>query len=226
MQAMRSGISSFAFQYRKKVLTTSNLRNLRYFSDGGGPRPLFLWLGESDNSDTPKSSLLLPVPKPLQPTVFTSEDVLQHVNSHYETETQFVGGMGEDDPGVWFASVNSDPLTYAELVQDSISLVKEERHGVPFSLFTSGLISSDVPVAELGLSTLHVSLYAGSPKEYAAASSNSEKDFGILCGFIAEAAEQGMAVETWVLEEYAGGARDLAMSLGAQNVNVIARPKY
>ena len=43
----------------------------------------------------------------------------------------------------------------------------------------------------------------------------------MLCGFIAEAAEQGIAVEAWVLESYAGSARDLAVSLGAQNVNVV-----
>lgn len=214
MQAMRSELSSFAIQCRKRVAS-------RCFSNSGGPQPLFLWLGESDNPAAPTSSLLLPVPKPSKPTIFTSEDVLQHVNAHYEAETQFVGGMGEDDPGVWFASINSDPLAHSELVQDAISLVKDERHGVPFALFTSGLVSPNVPVAELGLSSLHVSLYAGSPREYAKASANSEKDFGTLCGFIVEAAEQGIAVETWVLEEYAGGARDLATSLGAQNIHVI-----
>jgi hypothetical protein len=216
---MRSGISGLAFQCRKRLVSS---RSLRCFSDSGGPQPLFLWLGESNNPEAPKSSLLLPVPKPLEPTVLTPEEVLQSVNSYYEAETQFVGGMGEDDPGVWFASINFDPLDYSEMVQDSISLVKEERHGVPFSLFTSGLVSPNVPLAELGLSSLHVSLYAGSPKEYAKASSNSERDFGTLCGFIVEAAEQGIAVETWVLEEFAGGARDLALSLGAQNVNVVA----
>jgi len=215
---MRYSLSSLSRWNWRKVSPQSILR----FSSGEDPSPLFLWLGQADNSVTTKnSSLLLPVDPPSEPTVYTPADVLLQVNSHYEADDHFVGGMGEDDPGVYFASINSDPLDYAELVQESISSVKEERHGVPFSLFTSGLVASTIPLSELGLSTLQVSLYAGSPKDYAVASNNSEKDFGILCGFIVEAAEQGVAVEAWVLGKHATAARDLAVSLGAQDVKVV-----
>lgn len=190
------------------------------------PSPLYLWLGDSDDSQvSSKSSLLLPVAVPPEPQIFSAEDVLSRVNSHYASETQFVGGMGEDDPGVWFASVNSDPLEHAELVQESIALVKQERHGVKFSLFTSGLVFPSIELPTLGVSSFHVSLYAGSPKEYAKASGNAERDFGTVCGFIVEAAEQGLAVEVWALEEQAAGARDLAHSLGARAVNVVPASK-
>ncbi len=199
------------------------------FSSDETPTPLFLWVGEKNApSMTNSSSLLLPagISPPPQPTVFSPEDVLKQVNAHYESDTHFVGGMGEVDPGVWFASSNAaDPLTFGEMIQESISLVKDERHGVPFSLCTSGLVAPTIPLSELGLSTLHVSLYAGSPTEYAKTSGNTERDFGTLCGFIVEAAEQGIAVEAWVLEAHASGARDLAISLGAQQVNVLIGSK-
>eukprot|EP00934_Nitzschia_sp_Nitz4_P006727 Nitzschia sp. Nitz4//scaffold36_size144017//96225//96866//NITZ4_003103-RA/size144017-processed-gene-0.85-mRNA-1//-1//CDS//3329549507//6717//frame0 len=191
----------------------------RAFSTDGHPTPLYLWLGEKDAS-TP-NSLLLPVASPSDPSVFTAEDILDEVNAHYNAESQFVGGMGEHDPGVWFAAVNADPLSYAEVINDSIHMVKEERHGVPFHVFTSGLVFPSVGLDEMRLECLHVSLFAGSPKEYANASGNSEKDFGTLCGFIVEAAEQGIPVEAWVLEDFAAGARDLALSLGAQHVTTV-----
>lgn len=217
-QKMISSLTSLVRREGRKI----SQWNIRTFSSGSAPSPLYLWLGEGENSAENSPRLLLPVAPPSAPTVFTSDDVLRQVNAHYKAETNFVGGMGEDDPGVWFASVNSDPLAYAELVQESISSVKEERHGVPFSLFTSGLVLPSIPLVELGLSSVHVSLYAGSPKDYAMASKNSEKDFGMLCGFIVEAAEQGIAVEAWVLNKYAAAGRDLAVSLGAQDVKVVA----
>jgi hypothetical protein len=207
-----------------------------FSSQAASSSPLFLWLGESgeltttstDSSfSTPSSSLLLPVPPALEPTVFTPEDVLKLVNDHYSRQDQFVGGMGEDDLGVWFApsksssssSSSSDALDYADLVQQGIALVKQERHGVPFGLYTSGLVVDDddattIPLLnKLGLSSLQVSLFAASPPR-------SPQDFGRLCGFIVNAVEQGVAVEVGVLEQYATSARDLALSLGAQQVHV------
>ena len=188
------------------------------------PKPLFLWLGEG-GSNTQNKLLLLPVPPPSKATVISPNDVLEEVNSHY-TQSHFVGGMGEEDPGVFFASIGErDSLEYSDLVQEGISLAKEERHGIPFGLYTSGIVegSSLPPLTELGLSTLQVSLFAGSPKEYAEATGRDEKSFGSVCSFIADAVEQGMAVECGVLEKYAGTARSLAVSLGAQEVHVFPK---
>ena len=120
---------------------------------------------------------------------------------------------------------NGDALDYAELVQEGIFYTKQERHGVEFGLYTNGLVTPSIPLSELGLSTLQVSLYCGSPPEYAKATGRDAKAFGQLCGFIAEAVEQGVTVELGVLEPYAGSAHDLALSLGAQQVHVYPNPK-
>jgi hypothetical protein len=197
---------------------------------------LFLWLGgggreeaSSDHSSTPPP-LLVPNyysttnTTPSTGTVSTPDDILHQVNEFYE-KSHFVGGMGEEDPGVWFAAAcpgndNEDALEYAELVQEGIFMTKQERHGVPFGLYTNGLVTPSIPLSELGLSTLQVSLYCGSPAEYAQATGRDAKAFGQLCGFIVDAVEQGVTVEVGVLESYAGSARDLALSLGAQQVHV------
>jgi hypothetical protein len=209
----------------------SRLSNTRHQSSSAaddGAAPLFLWLGEPSPGATTTSlpKLLLPVSAPSEPTATTPEDILASVNQHYETESQFVGGMGESDKGVWFATTSAcdkDPLEFYQLVGESIALVKQERHGVPFSLYTTGIVSQglEIPLTELGLDCLQVSLFAGSPPEYKKATGQDAAAFGQVCGFIADAAEQGIAVEVGILKAYAsGGARDLALSLGARDVHV------
>jgi hypothetical protein len=207
---------------------------LRYQSssatdDEDGPSPLFIWMGEPspDAATITLPKLLLPVSAPSEPTVTTPEDILASVNQYYTTESQFVGGMGESDPGVWFATTSAcdkDTLEFYQLVGESIALVRQERHGALLSLHTTGILPQGLeigPLTELGLDCLQVSLFAGSPPEYKKATGNDAAAFGQVCGFIADAAEQGIAVEVGILKAYAsGGARDLALSLGAQDVHV------
>lgn len=202
-------------------------------ADQQQPQPLFLWLGSSaissdgkgDDNDRPR--VLLPPSLERTRVVSTVEDVLRAVNTHYASESasqQFVGGMGEQDPGVWFAPLSAaqDTLHFAELIRESVEAVKEERHGVPFGAYTSGVLADELPcLADLGLDTFQVSLFAASPVDYEKATGRSKSDFGAVCSFIAAAAEEGsFGVEASVLKRYASEARDLAMSLGARNVHV------
>ena len=151
------------------------------------------------------------------------------VNTHYELSSdsqQFVGGMGESDAGVWFASSSADPLLHYELILESIRTVKEARHGVPFGTFTSGVnLPRDLPpMADIGLDRLQVSLLAANPKDYALATGLSDteatKYFGQVCGFCVTLAESGFPLEVSALQPYASSARDLAVSLGAVHVHV------
>lgn len=219
------------------ALSRASRHGLRSFStSSSSPEALFLWLGGGDdasdsNNDasTTTTPLLLPPysTTPAVGTVSTPDDILHQVNEFYE-KSHFVGGMGEEDPGVWFAACHGDgddALDYAELVQEGIFNTKQERHGVQFGLYTNGLVTPSIPLSELGLSTLQVSLYCGSPPEYAKATGRDAKAFGQLCGFIVDAVEQGVTVEVGVLEASAGSARDLALSLGAQQVHVYPNPK-
>jgi hypothetical protein len=213
--------------------------------------------------------LLLPVePPPLLPgnsgsrsgiLVETARDALDRVNDHYggpgeEEEDsssaaannyQFVGGMGESDPGVWFAAASGDSTgdallhpPHAALVAESIRAVKEVRHGVPFGVYTTGLAldaeagsgSSAFPPWQdlLGgglVDCLHVSLHGATPQQYQRSTGLADpgeaaKAFGAVCGFVADAADRGFAVEAWVRGEFAGPGRDLALSLGAREVHV------
>jgi hypothetical protein len=230
-----SRLSSTSSNHTVKGSRISRGAQLRYQSssatdDEEGPSPLFIWLGEPSPDGAAKITLpklLLPVPAFSEATATTPEEILASVNKHYEQESQFVGGMGESDPGVWFATTSGcdkDTLEFYQLVGESIALVKQERHGVPFSLYTTGTLSQGLeigPLTELGLDSLQVSLFAGSPPEYKKATGHDAAAFGQVCGFIADAAEQGIAVEVGILKAYAGGgARDLALSLGAQDVHV------
>lgn len=191
-------------------------------------KPLLLWLAPNENSSS--RSLLLPSGVPFQtqdPPIWDSvESILEAVNAHYEA-SHFVGGMGESDPGVWFSVVpgsSRDALEFPDIVIDSIQAVKLERHGVPFSLYTDGtsVLDSSIPLVEWDLDCLVVSLWAATPKDYRAATGREDaaKAFGNVCGLIADAAEQGVAVEVTVLHAHASAGRDLALSLGARQVHV------
>jgi hypothetical protein len=179
--------------------------------------------------------------------VVTAEDALDRVNAHYGADDsgredssssdyqQFVGGMGESDPGVWFAAASGtsqgDALAQAELIAEAIHAVKEVRHGVPIGVYTTGWISDaddlTVPWADLlrgVVDCLQVSLHASTPQQYHKSTGLTDpgeatKAFGTVCGFIAEAVEQGFPVEAWVRSEFAGPSRDLALSLGARQVH-------
>ena len=47
-------------------------------------------------------------------------------------------GMGENDPGVVFAGAG-EPLLRLDVVVDTIAMVRESRHGVPFRVHSNGL---------------------------------------------------------------------------------------
>jgi hypothetical protein len=202
---------------------------------------LFLWVGPKQEADEEEDTveadwnstnnnynkLLLPIDRARSATIFTPQDVLDAVTVHYTSQGHFVGGMGEDDPGVWFATParsKDDTVDHiSSIIQEGIALVKEERHGVKFGLYTTGLgtVPSNINHwKDMRLSSLQVSLFAANPNEYHKVTGRPSKDFGTLCGFIVQAVEEGMAVEVGVLEEYKGSARDLALSLGARHVHV------
>jgi hypothetical protein len=195
------------------------------------------------------------------------EDIVQAVNQHYhiDDETyvtsdgttttstattatistnamsqqqQFVGGMGEQDLGVYFVSVPTyntslssfvynDPLvTYTDLVRDGVSAVKEIRHGVPFGVYTSGIMT-DIPLLdEFDIDTYEVSLFGSNPNEYDRCTTGrprhgTKSDFHHVCHFMATATESYQVnVEAAVIQSHAKDARQLALSLGARDVHV------
>jgi len=162
-----------------------------------------------------------------------------------ETKIQFVGSMGEADGGVWFTSYPYfdssplpviEPLTKWELIRDTIAVVKKHRrHGIPFGVYTSGLV--DLSLASklkdgIGLKRCIVSLGVSNPSSFEEkmfigkkADDNREdedpsKQFQSVCSFIALAAESGFPIEVAVFEgKESAAASDLAKSLGAVHVH-------
>lgn len=188
--------------------------------------PLILWLGGDHRLLLPHS-LLVPNRSKAQhvtledPTVSTIQEL---VEDHY-SQVDDIGGMGESDQGVWFAGSAKDALLenqQIELIHESIQTIKEHRHGIPFGIYSSGRSNPllDWNLVAATKCKLQISLFAGTPNEYAKTSGCESKDFGQVCGLIATAAEYVSIVEVGVLKEYAASAHSLALSLGAQEVVV------
>ena len=154
------------------------------------------------------------------------ESIIEAVNRYYTSSAQFVGGMGEQDPGVWFAPGDTrtqDLLadaTTLQLLEDAMEACRSERHGVPFAVYTSGVHVVDMEaVAALRWDSVQVSLWAATPNDYNKCT-GGRNDFAQVCGFIAQASEMNVPVEVGVLRQYAGPASSLALSLGARHVHV------
>lgn len=165
------------------------------------------------------------------------DPILRAVNAYYGTadgdaqSAVTIGGMGEDDAGVWFAA--ADRTSHADDEEDillsitsdrlhhSLQRIKFERHGVPLGLCTTGigLDSSSLYQWRPFVSVLHVSLWGSNPVEYKRATGRD--DFGRVCGCIVDAVEQGWAVEVSVLASHAASGRSLGHSLGAREVHVV-----
>ncbi len=210
-------------------------------------------------------------PPQMMKVVQSVDDIVEAVNQHYSIDhhpndpndhddsqqpvrTQFVGGMGEQDLGVYFISLPSGDVYHdllhhtatIELIRDGIQHVKAIRHGVPFGLYTSGLIreppNEDHDLSflkELDLDVLEVSLFgwdsgSGRPAERyhqfltsTVGRMDAQKDdLQHICQFISCAVEsQQQNVHVSLLQPQQNHTWDtkeatqLAMSLGAQQVH-------
>jgi TatD family-associated radical SAM protein len=135
-------------------------------------------------------------------------------------------GMGENDPGVVFAGAG-EPLLRLDVVVDTIAMVRESRHGVPFRVHSNGLHEPDVAktLANAKVDRVTVALATADPKQFDfltrpnAGSPGKGGDFNQLCGFIATLAEEGVDVEAVTVaapDVDVAAARRLAESLGAR----------
>jgi hypothetical protein len=161
-----------------------------------------------------------------------------------------VGGMGEQDLGVYFISlpsmISSSSCVYQDLLnhtatiqllQESIRNVKAIRHGVPFGIYTSGIISNvnDIDWKELDIDVYEVSLFgggSGNPQQYYQYMTNiigrtnsTPDDFLRICQFITTAVEvQEQNIEVSLLSSTktseTNESTQLALSLGARQVHL------
>ena len=133
-------------------------------------------------------------------------------------------GMGENDPGVVFAGAG-EPLLRLDVVVDTIAMVRESRHGVPFRVHSNGLHEPNVAktLANAKVDRVTVALATADPKQFEALTrpaAGSGAHLGTLCGFISALAEEGVDVEAVTVaapDVDVAAARRLAESLGASS---------
>ena len=123
------------------------------------------------------------------------DEILDIIHGRYQSSEQFVGGMGENDAGVWFTCLyGGDPLVgmilnendsnvtfphfppahfqdsqYVDIVSNSIRRIKEHRHGIPFGIHTSGLLDGSSKYdlrQDVGTSFCEVSLGTPDPVSF------------------------------------------------------------
>lgn len=204
-------------------------RSSRRWSSSDAPQPVIILLGGGDSSVW-RPPLLLP--HKINPQVNAASSVdeaIEKIHHHYSLESNFVGGMGESDPGVLLAASEGDILDISESAIKLMESVKAERHGVPFLLATTGIPSENGAVdwdtwSGKPMESWLVSLYAASPPAYkveTGGDASSAKAFGQVCEFLINANEQGIAVEATVTPPQAAAGRELALSLGARQVHVV-----
>ncbi len=121
---------------------------------------------------------------------------------------------------------------------DVISSIKQNRHGIPFGIYTSGIqknnndnndTASAVDIATdlkgtIGISSIQVTLGSGDPTSYGQVvglEGNFNAAFGNVCNFIVCSAESGFPVTAAVAGgKHAGPGSELAKALGAVDVVV------
>lgn len=154
----------------------------------------------------PSFRVLHPLEHPIN-EVSSSQEIIDLVESHYEQQQQFVGGMGESDAGVWLISDSCECL---HLLHESVQAIKQSRHGVPFGVYTHGIMEwNDGVEAALAGITTNISLLATSPSQ--------DPNFSQVCNFMVLANEAGIPLHASVLNK---DGRELARSLGATEVVV------
>lgn len=140
----------------------------------------------------------------------------------YETDTNYAT---EDDlNGITFAGAG-DPLVRLDLLCEIISTFKKNRHGVPVTVSTLGLIPASeatsiaIRLDEAGVDRLSVFLGAENPpKHKKEIGPHHGIGFSDVCNFIVACSEKGIKVTTSAIEKKGtnlNAIRNLSQSLGA-----------
>jgi hypothetical protein len=113
---------------------------------------------------------------------------------------------------------------------DIIDIVKVNRHGIPFGVYTSGIITNKDIISNLkesvGISSIQVTLGSGDPQSYSQVvgtknGMDGSAAFGEVCEFIAQVSESDFPVIAAVAGgRHAATGSELAKALGAVEVTV------
>lgn len=137
--------------------------------------------------------------------MYAAEQLTAIVNASYDGEEgREIIGTGENDPGVCFAGFG-EPLLRLETLRETVRLVRETRHGIPWRINTNGLHSVEVAkqVAEFAVDhdgrhpfVVSVMLAAHTPPAYANQMKPIDgRGFHDVCNFVMALSEAGVNVE-------------------------------
>ncbi|CAM5226005.1 hydrolase TatD [Alishewanella longhuensis] len=140
-----------------------------------------------------------------------SQGYEQHASTEFELQGIAVAGSG-------------DPLLHLDLLAEVLPAFKAQRHGVPVTLVTYGLVTPAEAEAlcqqllALEVEKLEVYLPAANPPAYQHAVKPRQFGFAEVCQFIHTAAEAGLPVSCFAYApvKQASELRVLAKELGAR----------
>lgn len=135
----------------------------------------------------------------------------QHASTEFELKGLALAGVG-------------DPLLLLPLLSVFLPTFKRQRHGVPISLVTYGLVgATEAPalcqqLLALNIESLEVYLPAANPVTYQQSVQPLKYGFSELCQFIHTASEAGLAVSCFAYAplNQPSELRSLARELGAR----------
>lgn len=152
-----------------------------------------------------------------------AEELLAAIEQAYQQGYEQQASTEFELKGIAFAG-NGDPLLHLDVLAEVLPAFKTQRHGVPVTLVTYGLVAVDEAVAlcqqllALGVEQLEVYLPAANPPAYQQAVQPKQLGFAEVCQFIHIAAEAGLLVSCFAFApvKQAAELRALARELGAR----------
>ncbi|MDP5187193.1 MAG: hydrolase TatD [Alishewanella sp.] len=136
----------------------------------------------------------------------------QQASNEFELQGMAIAGVG-------------DPLLQLDLLQQVIPAFKQQRHGVPITLVSFGLVAPSEAMSlcqallDLGVEQLEIFLPATNPPAYQQLVQPKQHGFSEVCQFIHTASEAGLYVSCFAYEpvKQQSALRALAKELGARD---------
>ncbi len=170
-----------------------------------------------------RTSLLRGAPELNSDAEPDATEIIQAITEAYDNGYEKSAATEFELAGIAFAGYG-DPLLYTELLEQVLRVIKQQRHGVPITLVTYGLVSvadaaeTCAHLVDIGVEALEVYMPAATPNDYQRAVEPLSAGFGDVCNFISVASEAGLIVSTFAYSDVKGASdiRALSLSLGAR----------
>ncbi|MDX3775710.1 hydrolase TatD [Chromatiaceae bacterium AAb-1] len=157
----------------------------------------------------------------------TAQQLLDVIEQAYQAGYEQQASTEFELQGLAFAGIG-DPLLQLDLLSQVLPAFKRQRHGVPVTLVSYGLVlPADAPalcqqLIDLEVERLEIYLPASNPPAYQQAVKPTQYGFSEVCQFIHSANEAGLQVSCFAYApvKQQSELRALALDLGAREFMV------